>query len=84
MITDNKVCSKVVITYADPVWIEVLLEYWEEWRRSQADPVVPFKFSEEIIHGKLFTDHGGGWTASRAGKYTVHKREVDYDSVPGP
>ena len=50
---------------------QVLLEYWKEWRRSQADPVGQFKFSKETIHGKLSIDHGEGWKA-----YLVMKNKV--------
>ena len=58
--------------------MQVLLEYWKDWKRSQVDPPVPFKFSDEKIRGMLSFQHGEGWEASLAGADTV--RGLDWYS----
>lgn len=44
------------------------MKYWEDWKCSQANPTVDFKFSDDKnIKGMLSDDkHAEGWKASLA------------------
>ena len=59
---------------------EVLEDYWKDWKRSQPDTTVQFKFSDEKIKGVLPLQDDTGWQAALAGTGTV--RGLDwYDGI---
>ena len=47
------------------------MEYWKDWKISQVDPPIAFKFSAEEIQGSLSLPNGEGWEASLVGFDTV-------------
>ena len=55
-----------MITYVATL-VQVLVDYWKDWKRSQADPTVCFKFLHTEIRGLLPFQDGNGWQAALAG-----------------
>ena len=62
-----------------PTYVQVLEEYWKEWKINKGINIVPvrFRFSDEKnVQGVLTSQFGGGWEASLMGADMV--RELDW------
>ena len=57
-----------------PTYVQVLEEYWKEWKMNKGTNIVPVKFKfpdSKKVQGKLSSQFGDGWEATLMGAHMV-------------